>query len=100
MQDAATLLDNTVRVTQYGSAHYIKIGDAGCACNALMASHLSGVSLRARRSSTQVMLGCHCGPDGTRARSDTSLVLVNNLTSHIVFIRTVEGCFTITAVMA
>ena len=74
MEDAATLLDNTVRVTQYGSAHYIKIGDAGCACNALMASPLSGVSLRARHGSTQVMLGCHCGPDGTRARWDTSLV--------------------------
>ena len=99
MQDAATLLDNTVRVTQSGSAHYIKIGDVGCACNALMASPLSGVSLRTRRSSTQVMLGCHCGPDGTRARSDTSLVF-NNSTSHIVFIRTVEGCFTITAMMA
>ena len=41
-----------------------------------MASQMSGVPLQARRSSTQVMLGCHCGPDGTRARCDTSLVVI------------------------
>ena len=41
-----------------------------------MASPLSGVSLRARRGSTQVMLACHCGPDGTRARWDISLVRI------------------------
>ena len=35
-----------------------------------------GVSLRAWRGSTQVMLGCHCGPDGTRAIWDTSLVFL------------------------
>ena len=58
-----------------GGSHIIKIGDAGCASNALMASPLSVVSLRARRGSAQVMLGCHCGPDGTRARWGTSLVI-------------------------
>ena len=68
-------------------AHYtFKIGDAGCAWNALMASPLSEVSLRARRSSTQVMLGCHCGSDGTRARWDTSLVTLMKISEHFQFL--------------
>ena len=56
-----------------------------------MASQMSGVSLRARRGSTQVMLGCHCGPDGTRTRWDTSLIIITTtvITVIITIIRSI-----------